>query len=158
MSSQPLFLELRCPACSWSEVFSEGRIAERLRSLRKLRVRSHPEPEILAEVFKAVAAEMACPECGATGLWTETAAEDRLDWPQARQCDACGRPIEAERLELLPGATLCAACQRQLERGETPGQPEYCPRCGAPMQLRLSRKGGVARYEMTCTANPPCRL
>ena len=63
-----------------------------------------------------------------------------------------------ERLELLPDTTFCAACQRKAERGETTTETEYCPKCGAPMAVRLSRAAGLTRYVLVCTAQPPCRL
>ncbi|MEM7129714.1 MAG: TraR/DksA C4-type zinc finger protein [Chloroflexota bacterium] len=31
-------------------------------------------------------------------------------------CDRCGEPIEPERLEIKPDATLCVPCQREVER------------------------------------------
>jgi RNA polymerase-binding transcription factor DksA len=31
-------------------------------------------------------------------------------------CEACGRPIPPERLEILPEARLCVDCQRKQER------------------------------------------
>jgi DnaK suppressor protein len=31
-------------------------------------------------------------------------------------CERCGRPIEAERLEVKPDATLCVNCQQEVER------------------------------------------
>ncbi|MCS6826848.1 MAG: TraR/DksA C4-type zinc finger protein [Caldilinea sp.] len=31
-------------------------------------------------------------------------------------CTRCGRPIEQERLEIKPDATLCVECQREVER------------------------------------------
>ena len=31
-------------------------------------------------------------------------------------CDRCGNPIEIERLEVKPDATLCLACQQEVER------------------------------------------
>lgn len=31
-------------------------------------------------------------------------------------CERCGKPIEAERLEVKPDATLCIACQQEVER------------------------------------------
>lgn len=31
-------------------------------------------------------------------------------------CDRCGKPIEVERLEIKPDATLCVACQTEVER------------------------------------------
>jgi RNA polymerase-binding protein DksA len=31
-------------------------------------------------------------------------------------CDRCGKPIELERLEIKPDATLCVSCQSEVER------------------------------------------
>jgi RNA polymerase-binding protein DksA len=31
-------------------------------------------------------------------------------------CEMCGEPIEVERLEIKPDATLCVNCQREVER------------------------------------------
>lgn len=31
-------------------------------------------------------------------------------------CERCGRPIEVERLEVKPDATLCLSCQQEVER------------------------------------------
>ena len=31
-------------------------------------------------------------------------------------CEGCGQPIDPARLEILPEATMCLDCQRQLER------------------------------------------
>jgi DnaK suppressor protein len=31
-------------------------------------------------------------------------------------CDRCGKPIEPERLEIKPDATLCVTCQQEVER------------------------------------------
>jgi DnaK suppressor protein len=30
-------------------------------------------------------------------------------------CDRCGNPIEKERLEVKPDATMCLSCQREVE-------------------------------------------
>lgn len=39
-------------------------------------------------------------------------------------CGSCGRPIEAERLEAVPYATLCLACKKEQEaRSDTNGRP-----------------------------------
>jgi len=51
----------------------------------------------------------------------------------------------------------CLACSWAEESGQAPAAVEFCPRCGAPMELRPSKSAGVTRYVMTCTANPPCR-
>lgn len=31
-------------------------------------------------------------------------------------CDRCGKPIELERLEIKPDATMCVTCQSEVER------------------------------------------
>jgi RNA polymerase-binding transcription factor DksA len=69
-------------------------------------------------------------------------------------CAACGKMIPAERLELFPDTTLCTACQSTVDRGAAPDTEEYCPRCGARMQVRAARSAGVARYALVC---PQCR-
>jgi DnaK suppressor protein len=45
------------------------------------------------------------------------AALVRLDEGTFGTCTSCGRPIEPERLEFLPYATLCIDCKRREERG-----------------------------------------
>lgn len=156
MSPARLFLELQCPRCPWSEVCAPADVARWLLKARKVRPGREPAPEIMAEVLRASAAALACPSCGRTGLRAGPACEDRCEWPEA-VCSACAGPIPAERLEALPGATFCAACQRMAESGRAE-ETEYCPKCGSPMALRLSRGGGPARYVMVCTGSPPCRL
>ncbi len=158
MSSQSQYLELRCPECSWAEVCGPEAVTRWLRGAKKLRAGHAPEIEILYEVFRATAGQLACPKCGKKGLAAGPAAEDEADWPGSRPCPSCGKPIPQERLEAVPDATLCAACRRDEERGRRPTEVDYCPRCGAPMELRLTKSGGITRYVLTCTAVPPCRL
>jgi RNA polymerase-binding transcription factor len=45
------------------------------------------------------------------------AALHRLDEGTYGTCARCGREIATERLEVLPSATLCIACQSEVERG-----------------------------------------
>ena len=45
------------------------------------------------------------------------AALARIDAGTFGTCQACGRPIGAERLEALPWATLCIEDKRKQERG-----------------------------------------
>lgn len=154
MNDPARYLELRCPACTWRETCGPQGITAWLRRMRKIRPTGEPEPEILYEVFRANVPQMACPDCGKKGLlWTP--AED--DWNDPPRCDGCSQPISPQRLAAVPGATLCATCQGDLEQGRSPASDEFCPRCGAPMALRLSRRAGVARFVMACTAQPPCR-
>ena len=44
-------------------------------------------------------------------------------------CERCGKPIEAERLEVKPDATLCLSCQQEVERlarRNRPTRPILC--------------------------------
>ena len=38
-------------------------------------------------------------------------------------CERCGEPIEPERLEFKPDATLCVNCQREVEKLRKRGRP-----------------------------------
>ncbi len=151
------YLELRCSGCSWTEVCGPPQIAAWLRRVRKVHPGKEPESEILIELLLAAAETLACPECGRVGLLASPCAEDFGDWPEAVTCDTCSTPIPEERLAILPGTTRCAACQQNEESGRAPTEPDYCPRCGSLMELRPSHSGGVARYVLACTGNPPCR-
>jgi len=156
--SQRPYVELRCARCPWTELCGPEDAARWLREARKLRAGSQPEWEILCEVLRSAAGRLACPQCGAKGLAVGPARDDATDWPGDKTCAACGKAIGRERAEALPDAVLCAACQRQEELGRTTAEIEYCPKCGAPMELRPSRSGGVTRYVMACTGDPSCRL
>jgi len=123
-----------------------------LRKANMLRRDVGPDAELLGELFRAAVARSNCPACGESSLVVRAVSESNEDWGMARACAECGRPIARERLELLPTATLCAACQGAADRGES-GAAEYCPKCGAVMVLK-PRGGGVTRYHMTC---PQCR-
>jgi hypothetical protein len=151
-----MFLQLRCSACSWSEDCGEDAVARWLRSAGRLRRDQQPELEIMHEILKGIADELFCPDCGHQGLFA-IECPDEVDWPEARRCEGCGQPILAERIAALPDAVLCSRCQQDEESGRAAGEVEYCPRCGAVMELRLSRKPGVSRYVMQCSGNPPCR-
>ena len=80
------------------------------------------------------------------------------DWQQAVICQICREPIPPERLEVFPNSIRCAKCQDLADRGAEPVPPEYCPKCGALLEMRVSRGGGITRYKQFCTGNPPCRL
>lgn len=43
-------------------------------------------------------------------------ALEKIDKGTYGRCEACGGPIEAARLEALPFATFCVACQRKEEQ------------------------------------------
>ncbi len=128
-----------------------------LRRARKLRAGSDAETAIVEELFRASAAQFRCPKCGRKGLRAAAPAEDLADWPESVLCSSCRQQIPPERSAAVPGTRLCAACQNDEEAGRGKQEIDYCPRCGSPMELRLSRSRGITRYVLTCTANPPCR-
>lgn len=157
--SEPIpYFEATCPECSWSELCGPEGMSRRLFAARKLKRNSELSPAMLAELFRASAGQLACPECGRRGLTLRTRSDLDDRWPGGRPCTACAKLIPEERLELFPNATLCAGCQEKIDRGEPVGDTEFCPRCGWPMRLRSARSDGLARYEMVCTKSPPCRL
>jgi hypothetical protein len=153
-----MYRELHCPACGFRELCDRTAMIERLRGLKKLRPGREPDDDdVLVELFQTSGPQLVCAKCQSQGL-AVTVAEEDLDWPEDRSCAACGRSIPGERVAAMPEVRLCIACQQAEERGESPGGAvEYCPRCGSPMELRLTRKAGVSRFEMTCTAVPACR-
>ena len=52
----------------------------------------------------------------ATKLADVERALEKLDEGSYGICDRCGKPIEVERLEIKPDATLCVNCQSEVER------------------------------------------
>ena len=148
----PLRYELRCPACSAIISCDDKEMAARLRRVGKLRRAAEPELELLEELFKSAAGEWSCTACGGLGLTVRPAAEEEDEqWGGSRPCEACGKPIPAERVELFPHIKVCVTCQGKSESGQDLSAPEYCRRCGALMKMRQSRAGGVTRYVMTCS-------
>ncbi|MEX2187677.1 MAG: TraR/DksA C4-type zinc finger protein [Pirellulales bacterium] len=150
-----LGVRITCRSCGFVEDESVSEMVRRLRDAGTLKAKSEASPEVVRELFLAAAAQIPCPDCGAVNL-TARPAEPLCDedWGQARACEACHKPIPPERLEFLPDARLCAACQQKDERGELADEREFCPRCGAVMQLVSGSGRGVSRYSMRC---PACR-
>jgi RNA polymerase-binding transcription factor DksA len=147
-------LEITCPTCRHTAVVGPLAIVDWLRRERRIRGDVEHEPEMIAELFRASADRLRCPQCAAVGLVARTVeAENDEAWGMARPCAVCGRPIDRERLEALPAATLCVACQSRDDRGESPDAPEYCPKCGSAMVVRQTRTPGVTRYVVAC---PQC--
>jgi RNA polymerase-binding transcription factor DksA len=103
---------------------------------------------------------MTCPVCKQKRLSAAPAEGDEAgDWQTAVLCEVCRSPIPPERLEAIPGTKRCAACQLKAETGrlgET--EPDYCPSCGALVEIRVSRGTAITRYKRVCMGNPPCRL
>lgn len=151
--------ELQCQQCQWWTLCGSSEMARRLRTLGLLRRAPDPPDDLVAELLLSYGPKLKCDRCQAVGLAiSDPAGEDRGDWQQARTCEVCRTPIDLERLAVLPDATRCAACQSSADRGETPVEVDYCPKCGAPMELRTSKAGGLSRYRLFCTAQPPCRV
>ncbi len=158
MTERTPYFETICPKCAWSELCGPEGMTRRMMAAGRLKRASEMSLDMLAELFKASAGKLVCPECGHTGLNLRPRSDLDENWPGGRPCTVCDKTIPGERLELYPEATLCAVCQGKIDRGENVGDMDYCPRCGAPMQLRQARSGGITRYEMACTAVPSCRL
>lgn len=156
---------LHCLKCGWRTVYGEAELASRLRTLGLLRRAPHPPPELVAELLKSHLNQLHCDACHATGLVVVEADDADPggfscadDWQQAIVCQVCHRPIPPERLEVMPNAKTCVGCQDLADRGHTPLEPEFCRKCGALLELRVSRSDGVTRYKQFCTGQPPCRL
>ncbi len=146
-----------CDDCGWRGVEGSAGIANRLRSLGLLKREKQPDDELLEQLLPGAAEKIACPECGAVGLRiADGEPDDEDDWQAAVLCEGCRKPIPPERLEALPGARRCVACQSVSETDpESEWEPEFCPRCGALVELRVSGAGGLTRYKRFCTGG--CR-
>ena len=160
---------LVCGKCGWRTVCGEDELARRLRVLGLLRRSPHPPPELVSELLRVNIHRLRCDACREPGLALVTGDgsprsklarvdDDEGDWQQAVLCQVCHEPIPPERLEVLPNATRCAVCQTLADRGGEPAPVEYCPKCGALLEMRVSRVSGITRYKQFCTGNPPCRL
>jgi hypothetical protein len=157
--------ELACRKCSWQTVSGPADAAARLRLVGRLRREKDPDEEILAQLLVETAPQMTCPGCKEKGSLKAVPSEDVLneweedDWQAAILCDVCREPIPPERLEAVPESKRCVACQDKAETGTLPeDEPEFCPKCGALVELRVSRGSGITRYKQFCTGIPPCRL
>ena len=138
-----LTANLTCPSCNWRTTCGEAEIARRLRSLGLLKRAANPPEELVRELLAANVSQFDCDQCKTAGLvFSEPAeAEDSGDWQQAIVCEVCHQPISPERIEVFPDAKRCVACQDAADQGDEPDEPEFCPKCGALIELRVSRGG-----------------
>lgn len=144
-------IEWTCRACHWAVVENRDQAVARLRSIGML-TRDVPDEETLWELARVAAARLPCSGCATMGLRIERVPEDDPElWGDPIPCELCGAMIPAERLAVFPDSKVCAACQAKLDRGETAGGVEYCPRCGAPLVLKATRGAGVTRYQQICS-------
>ncbi len=153
-------IQLECAACGWWTVCGEAEVVRRLRKLGQFRRAPEPPEDLVREVLRTSGHRLTCDRCQTTGLKVQesSAIADAGEWEQVVVCEICRQPIPRERLEALPHAKRCASCQDQADRGATFVEPDYCRKCGSIVELRVSRTGGVTRYKLWCTGNPPCRL
>jgi len=151
---------LTCSQCDWQTTCGEVEVARRLRLLGLLRRAAHPPEEMVRELLATHAGELTCDQCRTAGLvYSEPAAvSDQDDWQQAVVCELCRQPIPPERVEVFPSARRCVGCQDLADRGEEPEELEFCEKCGALVELRVSHAGGLTRYKRFCTGSPACRL
>jgi hypothetical protein len=156
-------IELICGHCSWRTVCGREDAIARLRSIGMLRRDPDPDDEMIRVLMVDSVSRMICPNCSEKRLTAHPLNSDELpedvEWQTAVLCEVCRQPIPPERLEAIPTAKRCVTCQGKAE--VTTGADEtadYCPHCGAPVQIRVSRGAGIMRYKRFCTGNPPCRL
>jgi Zn finger protein HypA/HybF involved in hydrogenase expression len=154
--------ELTCRQCGWRTVCGLDDAVVRLRIVGQLRREREPDEDLVATLLVEAAPQMTCPICKEKSLAAHPSQslDDGTDeWQTAVLCDICREPIDPERLEAIPKAKRCAACATKSESGQSPDlEPDFCPNCGALVEVRVSRGSGITRYRRVCTGNPPCRL
>lgn len=153
--------QLICRQCDWQTLSDLEDAVVRLRHVGQLRREREPDRDLVAELLPNAAGQMACPQCESRGLAVadEDASLDEDEWQTAVLCEVCRKPIPPERLEILPGTRRCVSCQNAAESGAAvDDEPEFCPKCGSLVELRVSRGAGITRYKQFCTGVPPCRL
>jgi hypothetical protein len=156
-------VELVCDHCSWRTVCGRDETIARLRSIGMLRRDPDPDDELIGVLLVESLSRFTCPACKEPRLTARTldsaGTPDDVEWQSAVLCEICHQPISPERLEAIPAAKRCVACQ---EKSETAGSQEetteFCPLCGSTVEIRVSRAAGITRYKRFCTGNPPCRL
>ncbi|MHB0959657.1 MAG: TraR/DksA family transcriptional regulator [Pirellulaceae bacterium] len=146
------YFELTCSACGKHEIVGPLQMLERLRAAGMLKREKEPDWELVCELFRTQPALHSCVNCGSDAVLLAPYVERAEDWEETRRCERCQTKIPLDRLEVFPDTRLCVACQQRHDRDEPEGEPEYCPRCGTIMQLRLSRSSGIAHYLMYCPA------
>lgn len=151
---------LTCNQCNWRTIAGHDDLVARLRLVGQLRRDKEPDEEIVLALLEDSARLMTCPGCRSVGLKVSDAEDDEFeDWQAAVLCEICRKAIDPDRLEVLPDTRRCTTCQHQAETGTLyDDDPEFCPRCGALVELRVSRGSGITRYKRFCTGTPACRL
>jgi rubrerythrin len=154
--------ELTCRNCGWRTVCGRDDAVARLRIIGQLRREREPDETLVETLFVEAAPRMTCPVCKEKQLFAQPSQdlnEDAGDWQDAILCEICREPIAPERLEAIPGTKRCAVCATKAESGQLAEiEPDYCPHCGALVEVRVSRGSGITRYRRVCTGDPPSRL
>lgn len=154
--------ELTCRQCGWRTVCGYDDAVARLRIVGQLRREREPDEALVQTLFVEVAPQMTCPLCKEKTLMARSSQgvdEESDDWQRAVLCEICRETIEPERLEAVPETKRCAACAAKVESGQLEEiEPDYCPHCGALVEVRVSRGFGITRYKRVCTGDPSCRL
>lgn len=147
-------LTLKCPACGNLQSVSLAQMVDHLRGLGMFKRQQEPDATLVRELYAQQISLLRCEVCGQIGYGDVSSDEvDDEPWCGGRACERCRRPISAERLEVFPDARRCTECQQAGEAEDDHGDPEYCPRCGAIMQLKLRGGSGITSYAMHC---PEC--
>jgi Zn finger protein HypA/HybF involved in hydrogenase expression len=152
--------ELTCANCGWRTICGRDDAVTRLRLVGVFRRDTDPDEDSVVALLVDAAPRMTCPLCKERKLTARPSdAEDNDDWLAAVLCEICREPIDPERVDAIPGVKRCAACQGKSEAGTLSDfEPDYCPNCGALVEVRVSRGSGITRYKRVCTGEPPCRL
>ena len=146
MPDNDILKQLRCPHCNDRRIVGPEEMIEALRAVGKLRREAKPDWGMLLALFENEVATMRCKGCTMTGLILE-AARDDFDFQDSKSCEVCGQMIPAERLEIFPDVTRCAACQDK----PTANADDYCSHCGGIVQVRTHGGAGVSRYVAVCS-------
>jgi hypothetical protein len=154
--------ELTCRNCGWRTVCGRDDAVARLRIIGQLRREREPEENVVETLFVEAAPRMTCPLCKEKMLFARPSRgldDEDSDWQTAVLCEICREPIAPERLEAIRETKRCAAWATKAESGQLDEiEPDYCPNCGALVEVRVSRGSGITRYRRVCTGEPPCRL
>jgi len=152
--------ELTCRQCGWRTVCGRDDAVARLRLIGLLRREREPDDQLVEALLVDATPRMTCPICKEKQLRVRPSVDDQSgDWITAVLCELCREPVPPERLEAVPGTKRCALCAAKAESGEIAEvEPDFCPNCGAIVEVRASRGSGITRYKRVCTGDPPCRL
>lgn len=150
---------LTCKQCDEKQKWDA---AGRLRALQKaghLRKVTDPKSPLVDELFTSQVSSLPCPSCKQAGYlhltWIdpqEQADSEDDDWG-GRLCKSCRQPIPAERLQVIPNATLCVACQQTEVCASNCStlSDESCPKCGNWLHIE-TRRSSLRTHILRCPA------